>query len=374
MRNETLENGSTCDDTPYFGATYIGIMTSVLIILWTVGVTVNGTVLLSIVCIRRLRTTTNFLVANLAVIGFLYYVSIVSLAVWIVIQAGVWPDSIPCYLNGFLLVVLTSVAWMSHAAVSVERYVKIKYPLQRIFSRCVTILVLLVVWLCSICIALLPNLSKQSYFEMKARIICAPDFNVVPSYFMIAYTGSMFVSVVIMVVCQAGVYRIFRRSQRRASERRQIVGVFTTSQETEERRVISGNNSAQMSSNRVSMLSDVVSIAHSKASYSHENGSTRPDFKMTLAIFKSSILYVVVYIAGIAAIIVSRTVGPIDENACNVEGYTTFYVVSAHMVLVSLVMAVTPIICIQGHTGLRSAVRISVRKLLRQSVSEDSDS
>ena len=360
--NNSTGNPSSCGNHRYFGLTYTVIMASVLLLLWIVGIVCNAAVFLVIVRTRRLRrSTTNALVANSSLIGFLFHVSIVPISVWVIINGGNWPLSFPCHLTGFLLIVLTLASWLCQAAIAVERYIKIMYPLKRIFTRCVSAVVIIAIWLSSCGVGLLPELTSEVVVS-RARIICAPNFTDRTSAFMIVYSGLTLLSLVTMVLCQAAVYLVYKRIRRRSQLRTQASGTFVNSSAEEENGLelqpaMNGNGKEV---NRESVVSQV-----SKSdSHGNDRGIERSDIGVTLSIFQGSIFYTVVYVGGMTALLVSHAYGPIDDTVCNVEGSARFYAASLQVLLSSMLLAVVPLICVRGNADLKGVICSFVRKLL----------
>jgi ABC-type multidrug transport system fused ATPase/permease subunit len=357
--NNATETPTDCADHRYFGLKYTVVMSTLLLLLWIVGILCNGTVFLVIVRTRRLRnSTTNVLVANSSLIGFLFHVFIVPISLWVIINGGNWL-SLLCHLAGFLLIVLTLASWLCQAAISVERYIKIMYPLKRSFTGCVSAVVITSIWLFSCGVGLLPQLTSN-VTVVKARIVCAPDITDRTSPFMVVYFGVTLLSLVTMVLCQVGVYIVYKRIKRRSQLRTQASGTFVNSSADEVNglelhRVMNGDENETVRESAASQVS---------RSDGSDRGIERSDIGITLSIFQGCIFYTVVYVGGIITLLISNAYGAINGNVCKVDGSARFYAASLYILLCSMLLAVVPMLCVRGNADLKGVLTLFLRKLL----------
>ena len=377
-----IENQSvicTFDDhRPYKSVTYAAVVTSMMVALWLFGCVTNGLVLTLIVRRSTLRTVTNVLLANLAIISLLFFLCAVSISIWVTANRGYWHSYGQCQINGFTSIALTAATWFNHAVVNIEQYVKVISPLRKRFTMTTAVISCVFIWIVSIGFGVLALLSPNGYNITNTQLFCGPGYQDYKSLFMTLFISAILVSLAAMLFSQFGVYRVHQRIHNHSRQRAQPIGIFINT-ESQNQNIEYGENNpnASQSTNNLNesqgtgnpvnddskRKTNVSSLSFSMSSSSSDDrNNTAQNVKMALAIFQSSLVYILLYVLNICTLMAVHHFYPQDEAKCSSEGTPSFYYGAFHVLLFLLVMATAPLIYIRGNTQLKKALWDSLKK------------
>lgn len=340
----------------YESVVYTAVVTSVLVLLWLLGCVTNGLVLTVVLFRPVLRTTTNILLANVALIGLLFFLCVVSISAWVAANGGYWHAAFLCQVNGFCSVAFIAATWLSHAVVNIETFVRIRSPLRNRFTVNIVAMSILGIWGISTSLAVLALFTSHGYFIADARFMCRPDYVEYTSPFMSLYSSVLLISLGAMLFSQFGVYFIYRKIQHSSRVRARQSGVFTelTHQDQGEDRNESQNitHSVHFDTQRSNRVQ----------SCSGDRPATKEELKKALAIFQSSLLFITLFILNTVTAILIDNYYPTDPTECSSEGSASFYSGTVHSLLFVLVLSISPLIYIRGNIPLKKAVKRAVLK------------
>ncbi|EDV19348.1 uncharacterized protein TRIADDRAFT_7464, partial [Trichoplax adhaerens] len=107
----------------------------ILIVIFTIALIGNFPVVFMTYWEKKLHTSTNILIANLAFCDLLITIFIIPIC-FIVVQVGMWPfSSITCQILGFLEMVSYTASLSSLAMISINRYYAIVRALDQDFAK-----------------------------------------------------------------------------------------------------------------------------------------------------------------------------------------------------------------------------------------------
>jgi c-opsin len=187
------------------GATY-------MIIVSFGGTTFNGLVI--IVLVRNISTITvpNVFILSICTSGFLACSIAIPLAIWSV-SVGSWNDA-SCQAHAFLIYLFGMVSMVHMGAIALEKYLTIvKYTNAdgHFFSLKQSVLVVLVLWVYSIVLSILPLLGWSRYGPEEGNITCSLKWDDKSAsdiaYFVVMFIGCFLLPVGVMTFSY---YKIFK--------------------------------------------------------------------------------------------------------------------------------------------------------------------
>ncbi|KAL8565445.1 hypothetical protein ACOMHN_049422 [Nucella lapillus] len=144
-------------------------------------VTVCGnTLVIFVICrSRRMRSTTNVLLLNLAVADLM----VAAVCMWVHLGNALTPEwpfgNWVCKVNTFCQVVVVTSSVLTLTVISVERFMAIIFPLRGRWTTCATATIIVVVWVVAVVVAS-PHLFVRHVFEQqwkdRLEVWCAEDW------------------------------------------------------------------------------------------------------------------------------------------------------------------------------------------------------
>uniref|UniRef100_A0A8C4R5C8 G-protein coupled receptors family 1 profile domain-containing protein n=1 Tax=Eptatretus burgeri TaxID=7764 RepID=A0A8C4R5C8_EPTBU len=170
--------------------------------LTTVGVAGNSLLVAVLVRSRHLRTTTNFLLGNLALSDLLMCVTCVPISAAYAFEPCGWVyGPVLCYLIAIVQPTTVYVSVLSLMTIAIDRYVVVAHPIQRRISPRICTYLVVVIWLVSAALAspvvvhtVYANIDLSQEAKGKVRvklIICEEIWN--SDLHRLVYSSAMFV-------------------------------------------------------------------------------------------------------------------------------------------------------------------------------------
>ncbi|KAM4738982.1 5-hydroxytryptamine receptor 2B [Anableps anableps] len=152
--SQPLNNSSHADEAPEVQLRWAALLI-VMVIIPTIGG--NILVILAVSLERKLQNATNYFLMSLAVADLLVGLLVMPIALVTILYNSRWPlPDFLCPIWLFLDVLFSTASIMHLCAISLDRYIAIKKPIQhsQYKSRAKALVKIALVWLISICIAI----------------------------------------------------------------------------------------------------------------------------------------------------------------------------------------------------------------------------
>ncbi|XP_043940439.1 alpha-1B adrenergic receptor [Protopterus annectens] len=207
ISNQTSKNETLSELDPARAIT-LGLVLGIFIVFAIAG---NIVVILSVACNRHLRTPTNYFIINLAIADLLLSFTVVPFSATFEIE-GYWVfGRIFCDIWAAMDVLCCTASIMSLCAISIDRYIGVKYSLQypALVTKRKAVLALLVVWVLSIVISIGPLLGWKEPAppdEKECRITEEPF------YALFSSLGSFYIPLTVVLVMYCRVYFVAKRT------------------------------------------------------------------------------------------------------------------------------------------------------------------
>ncbi|KAM8792332.1 5-hydroxytryptamine receptor 2B [Rhynchonycteris naso] len=197
ISEEMKQTGEEQGNKPHWAA---------LLILTVIIPTIGGNILviLAVSLEKKLQCATNYFLMSLAVADLLVGLFVMPIALLTIMFEAVWPLPVvlcPAWL--FLDVLFSTASIMHLCAISVDRYIAIKKPIQasQNNSRATALIKITVVWLISIGIAVpVPVKGIKTEVENPNNITCGLTKERFGSFMLFGSLASFFIPLVIMIV------------------------------------------------------------------------------------------------------------------------------------------------------------------------------
>ncbi|XP_063784483.1 alpha-1B adrenergic receptor [Pseudophryne corroboree] len=203
--NHTFHNGTLSIN--FTRAMLVGFILGALICAAVVG---NIMVIISVVTNRQLRIPTNYLIVNLAMADLLLSTTVLPFSATFQITKYWVFGKIFCDIWAALDVLCCTASIFSLCAISIDRYIGVRYSLQypTIVTRKRVLLALLCVWILSTVISVGPLLGwKQQTVTDKY----ACDITTEPFYTIFSSLSSFYVPLIVILVMYCRVYVVAKR-------------------------------------------------------------------------------------------------------------------------------------------------------------------
>ncbi|XP_077204186.1 5-hydroxytryptamine receptor 2B [Paroedura picta] len=206
-------NGSTPPDAGDGNALHWAALLILMVIIPTIGG--NILVILAVSLEKKLQYATNYFLMSLAVADLLVGLLVMPIALLPVMSEIAWPlprELCPVWL--FLDVLFSTASIMHLCAISLDRYIAIKKPIQasQYNSRATTLIKITVVWLISIGIALpIPIRGLEDGAAATENFTCVLTPARFGDFILYGSVAAFFVPLAIMVVTYFLTIRVLRR-------------------------------------------------------------------------------------------------------------------------------------------------------------------
>ncbi|XP_038651383.1 alpha-1A adrenergic receptor-like isoform X1 [Scyliorhinus canicula] len=206
ISNGTLHNSSSAV-SPGNGAV-LGLVLVLFILIALVG---NILVILSVVFNRHLQTATNYFIINLAIADLLLSTTVLPFsATWEI--TGYWIfGRIFCDIWAAVDVLCCTASIMSLCAISIDRYIGVRYSLRypSIVTEKKAVLAVVGVWLLSIVISIGPLLGWKQPAPLNERECQITEE---PGYALFSSLGSFYIPLTVILVMYCRVYIVAKRT------------------------------------------------------------------------------------------------------------------------------------------------------------------
>ncbi|XP_041121546.1 alpha-1B adrenergic receptor-like [Polyodon spathula] len=189
-------------------ATTLGLVLGAFIVFAIVG---NILVILSVVCNRHLRTPTNYFIINLAIADLLLSTTVLPVSATLEI-VGYWVfGRILCDIWAALDVLCCTASIMSLCAISIDRYIGVRYSLQypTIVTEKRAILALLGVWVLAMVISIGPLLGWKEPAPQDEKVCSITEE---PFYALFSSLGSFYIPLIVILAMYFRVYIVAKRT------------------------------------------------------------------------------------------------------------------------------------------------------------------
>ncbi|XP_020666902.2 5-hydroxytryptamine receptor 2B [Pogona vitticeps] len=210
MPLNTSDNGSM---QPVSGTLRWAALLMLMVIIPTIGG--NILVILAVSLEKKLQYATNYFLMSLAVADLLVGLFVMPLALLTILYEMTWPlprDLCPVWL--FLDVLFSTASIMHLCAISLDRYIAIKKPIQasQYNSRATTLIKITVVWLISIGIAIpIPIRGIEDGVENFSNFTCVLSPGRFGDFILYGSVAAFFIPLAIMVVTYFLTIRVLRK-------------------------------------------------------------------------------------------------------------------------------------------------------------------
>ncbi|XP_077463700.1 5-hydroxytryptamine receptor 2B [Stigmatopora argus] len=190
----------------------------ILVIIPTIGG--NILVILAVSLERKLQNATNYFLMSLAVADLLVGLLVMPIALVTVLYNSDWPlPDFICPIWLFLDVLFSTASIMHLCAISLDRYIAIKKPIQhsQFKSRAKAMVKIALVWLISICIAIpipikgLHNYQPRNNMTFNSNHTCQLKTDTFREFIMFGSMAAFFVPLVIMMVIYLLTVHVLRK-------------------------------------------------------------------------------------------------------------------------------------------------------------------
>nr|XP_040040231.1 5-hydroxytryptamine receptor 2B [Gasterosteus aculeatus aculeatus] len=210
-------NGSQSGEEPE-GKLQWAALLIVMVIVPTIGG--NILVILAVSLEKKLQNATNYFLMSLAVADLLVGLLVMPIALVTVLYDSDWPLPEPlCPIWLFLDVLFSTASIMHLCAISLDRYIAIKKPIQhsQYKSRTKAMVKIALVWLISICIAIpipikgLKNNHLPNNITFNSNHTCMLKTDTFHEFIMFGSMAAFFVPLTIMMVIYLLTVRVLRK-------------------------------------------------------------------------------------------------------------------------------------------------------------------
>ncbi|XP_068436408.1 alpha-1A adrenergic receptor-like [Clinocottus analis] len=173
----------------------------------------NILVILSVVCNRHLRTPTNYFIINLAIADLLLGTTVLPVSATLEVLDRWVFGRVFCDVWAAVDVLCCTASIMSLCAISIERYVGVRYPLQypSIVTENRALLAMLAVWVLSTVISIGPLLGwKQPPSQDDSVCLITEE----PFYALFSSLGSFYIPLAVILFMYWRVYVVAKRTTR----------------------------------------------------------------------------------------------------------------------------------------------------------------
>uniref|UniRef100_A0A8D0AY06 5-hydroxytryptamine receptor 2B n=1 Tax=Sander lucioperca TaxID=283035 RepID=A0A8D0AY06_SANLU len=190
----------------------------VMVIIPTIGG--NILVILAVSLERKLQNATNYFLMSLAVADLLVGLLVMPIALITVLYNSGWPLPDPlCPIWLFLDVLFSTASIMHLCAISLDRYIAIKKPIQhsQYKSRAKAMVKIALVWLISICIAIpipikgLKNYHLPNNITFNSNHTCMLKTDTFREFIMFGSLAAFFIPLTIMMIIYLLTVRVLRK-------------------------------------------------------------------------------------------------------------------------------------------------------------------
>ncbi|XP_061634709.1 5-hydroxytryptamine receptor 2B [Phyllopteryx taeniolatus] len=190
----------------------------VMVIIPTIGG--NILVILAVSTERKLQNATNYFLMSLAVADLLVGLLVMPIALVTVLHNSGWPlPDFICPIWLFLDVLFSTASIMHLCAISLDRYIAIKKPIQhsQYKSRANAMVKIALVWLISICIAIpipikgLQNYQPRNNITFNSNHTCLLKTDTFREFIMFGSMAAFFVPLIIMMVIYLLTVHVLRK-------------------------------------------------------------------------------------------------------------------------------------------------------------------
>nr|XP_020452436.1 5-hydroxytryptamine receptor 2B [Monopterus albus] len=190
----------------------------VMVIIPTIGG--NILVILAVSLERKLQNATNYFLMSLAVADLLVGLLVMPIALVTVLYNAGWPlPEFLCPIWLFLDVLFSTASIMHLCAISLDRYIAIKKPIQhsQYKSRAKAVLKIALVWLISICIAIpipikgLKNYHLPNNITFNSNHTCLLKTDTFREFIMFGSLAAFFIPLTIMMVIYLLTVHVLRK-------------------------------------------------------------------------------------------------------------------------------------------------------------------
>ncbi|XP_054645811.1 5-hydroxytryptamine receptor 2B [Dunckerocampus dactyliophorus] len=209
--------GSSLSEAPGVQLKWAALLI-VMVIIPTIGG--NILVILAVSLERKLQNATNYFLMSLAVADLLVGLLVMPIALVTVLYNSGWPlPDFVCPIWLFLDVLFSTASIMHLCAISLDRYIAIKRPIQhsQYKSRAKAMVKIALVWLISICIAIpipikgLQNYHPKSNITFNSNHTCLLKTDTFREFIMFGSMAAFFVPLVIMMVIYLLTVHVLRK-------------------------------------------------------------------------------------------------------------------------------------------------------------------
>ncbi|XP_057697367.1 5-hydroxytryptamine receptor 2B [Corythoichthys intestinalis] len=193
-----------------------------LLIIMVIIPTIGGNILviLAVSLERKLQNATNYFLMSLAVADLLVGLLVMPVALVTVLYNSDWPlPDFICPIWLFLDVLFSTASIMHLCAISLDRYIAIKKPIQhsQFKSRAKAMVKIALVWLISICIAIpipikgLHNYQPRNNITFNSNHTCQLKTDTFREFIMFGSMAAFFVPLIIMMVIYLLTVQVLRK-------------------------------------------------------------------------------------------------------------------------------------------------------------------
>ncbi|XP_072295570.1 5-hydroxytryptamine receptor 2B [Eucyclogobius newberryi] len=210
-------NSSSAGDHPGTGPQWAALLI-VMVIIPTIGG--NILVILAVSLEKKLQNATNYFLMSLAVADLLVGLLVMPIALVTVLYNSEWPlPEFVCPIWLFLDVLFSTASIMHLCAISLDRYIAIKKPIQHSQnkSRAKALVKIALVWLISICIAMpIPIKGLQNYplsnnITFNNNHSCLLKTDTFKEFIMFGSLAAFFIPLTIMMVINLLTVQVLRK-------------------------------------------------------------------------------------------------------------------------------------------------------------------
>ncbi|XP_029439494.1 alpha-1B adrenergic receptor [Rhinatrema bivittatum] len=189
-------------------AVAVGVVLGAFILFAIVG---NILVILSVACHRHLRTPTNYFIVNLAIADLLLSFTVLPFSASREIVNHWVLGRVFCDVWAAMDVLCCTASILSLCAISVDRYIGVRYSLQypTIVTRKKALLALLGVWVLSTVISVGPLLGWKEPAPQDERVCRITEE---PYYALFSSLGSFYIPLIVLLVMYCRVYVVAKRT------------------------------------------------------------------------------------------------------------------------------------------------------------------
>ncbi|XP_033821382.1 5-hydroxytryptamine receptor 2B [Periophthalmus magnuspinnatus] len=200
----------------------IGLQWAALLIVMVIIPTIGGNILviLAVSLEKKLQNATNYFLMSLAVADLLVGLLVMPIALVTVLYNSEWPlPEFVCPIWLFLDVLFSTASIMHLCAISLDRYIAIKKPIQhsQYKSRAKALVKIALVWLISICIAIpIPIKGLQNYplpnnITFNSNHTCLLKTDTFTDFIMFGSLAAFFIPLTIMMVINLLTVQVLRK-------------------------------------------------------------------------------------------------------------------------------------------------------------------